>query len=131
MTTPDDAARALLEEQAASLGGAVAAPAQTPEQVATGLAAAGGTATSVDADALLSQLQGLAAQVAELQAAKTAADAKAAPPPDKPATVDELTSALSGHPAGIVHVFRVIAQHLDAIEEHVGMRAKPATDSDE
>ena len=101
------------------------APPQSQAQVAQGLIAQGGSATSVDAEALLAQLQALAAQVADLQAAKQAADVAAHVAQSRPPVLDEILGALSGVTPGIVHALSVVGERVDAIEAHLFPPAAP------
>lgn len=87
------------------------APAQTQEQVAQGLQAAGGQAASADVTALLERIQALETANAEAASAQAKAEEDAKP---KPPILEEIVSALSGASPGIVHALSVIAGRMDA-----------------
>jgi hypothetical protein len=98
---------------------------QTEAEVAEDLQARGGKATEVDTEALLKQLQDLAAQVAMLQNAGAVIIRDSTPVPP---VLEEVHGALSGVSPGIVHAFELIAGRLAALEHHLFGSPEEASD---
>lgn len=91
-----------------------AAP-QAPEDVAAGLAAAGGAPAAPDVSALLKAVQAQADQLAALQQqidARTAAEQIT--PPTPPSLVEIVASSAVG--SAVAHAFSVVEDRLAAIE---------------
>lgn len=91
-------------------GAAQHAPAQSPEQTAADLAAAGAEAHSVDAEALLRRIQALEAE-------RDAAAAANAPAPPVPYNLGQV---VLGQAPSIVHAFELVEERLAALENPGG-----------
>ena len=128
---PDEAAQAARDQLsgvAASVGGqdvagvygdpagaSQHAPAQSPEQVASGLAAAGGQAAAPDVAALLAAVQAQADQLRKLQ---EHIDARQAAEQIAEATPPSLLEALGSSAVGsqVAHLFAIVEARLSALE---------------
>ena len=91
-------------------GPAPVPPAQSEQEVAQNLVAAGGKPMTADVEALQARIDALEAAN---KAAADAAAAKAAAEEPKAPVLEEVIGSLTGAAPGIVHALSVIAQRLD------------------